>query len=273
MKSFIVTVSVAAAFVGAYAAPSAIRQGGETVRLVSLDPVSSDSRYARSRGKDGFAMGGKAYRDGLSASPGEKDSKLTYAIPARALRLTFEAGMNDVNPPKRNSGYFAVSVDGELVAGGPGNGVLKPDQKPIPFDLDVKGKNAVQFVVSYGGSIGDPVFFLEPKAPPAPKKQAGVPQLTAPAEKAVVAGERVTLKWSAVEGAVSYGISVVSYRSDASLDSSAPRMWCATTNGTSHSFDLSKLPKGEYMWSVIAFGPKRPLGGYSAERIFLLDQP
>jgi hypothetical protein len=142
MKSFIVTMSVAAAFVGAYAAPSAIRQGGETVRLVSLDPISSDSRYARFRGKDGFAMGGKAYRDGLSASPGEKDSKLTYAIPARALRLTFEAGMNDVNPPKRNLGYFAVSVDGELVAGGPGDGEVKPDQNS---SSRTAGRSAIRF--------------------------------------------------------------------------------------------------------------------------------
>jgi hypothetical protein len=99
-----------------------------------------------------------------------------------------------------------------------------------------------------------------------------VPELVAPAEKAVVSGERVNLKWTAVEGAVSYGISVVSYRSEASLDSSAPRMWCATANGIGHSFDLSKLPKGEYMWSVIAFGAKRPLGGYSAERIFSVDR-
>ena len=244
----------------------------EAVALTSLRPVSSEAAYVLERRE--FAMGGVAYTRGIVAGEREKGATVTYAIPPKSVRFLFEVGVND-RANLKGSPTFAVYLDGDLAAGGDVGGDLSKGMKPVKLDLDVRGKRSIQFRLAYGAGIGEGRFEIERKAPVAKvesrESKAGVPDLVAPAEKAVVSGERVNLRWSAVPGAVSYGVSVVSFRSDASLDGDAARIWAVTTNTNSASFDLSKLPKGEYLWSVIAFGAKRPLGGYSAERVFVRD--
>jgi hypothetical protein len=245
-----------------------------TVTLYELRPVS---KIGNAQIQSAMSMGGVAYTSGIRAGKSSTDGCVTYAIPPRMKSFVCDVGVVDTQQPDaQHVATFRILIDG---VDAPGNcsGELRNMQLPQHVVLDVTGKKSICFMLTQGAGIGDPMFRVEP-VPGASEGGGGqghpgkAPLLTSPADKAQVSGDNVMLRWQPVEGATSYGISIVSFKSNDPAGPETPRIWSAMAKGTSYSFKLSELPTGEYLWSVIAFGPTKPLGGFSTERVFALDR-
>lgn len=241
-----------------------------SVRLIDAPLVSPRSQL--NYGK--FSMGGRVYAHGIYAG-NYRDMTAVFQVPDHVDELRFEIGMND-NASRFRTGTVGVSIDGDPVKNDQvPDGVLDFGKKPISWTIPVADKKSVQFLMSKGTGVGEPTFvrFAKKVDKKVIEKQgANIPQLVSPAEKAVVTGEAAILKWNMVPDALSYGVSIVSLRSQSPLSSTTPRLWCATVTDNRYEFKLSDIPSGEYLWSVVAFGEKKPMGAFSSERLFIVEK-
>jgi hypothetical protein len=261
-----ISLIVGASFLGS--GTQATTDEGSVVPLRSLRPVSTVKNMYFS---DAFSIAGIAYKNRLQAHRDVDGARMTFAIPPGMTNLVFEAGVNDIDPqrdPQRTASY-QILLDGSQV---PGNGTatLAINQVASHVVIRVEGKKSLCIVLSYGACLAEPRL-VGPKKGGKPEGPYP-PELWSPADRAQVSGDAVMLRWKPVEGAISYAVSIISYKCVDPATGDTPRVWCATVKGTSYSFKLSDVPKGEYLWSVVAFGPTKSLGGYSDERVIVVDR-
>ncbi|MBS1706749.1 MAG: NPCBM/NEW2 domain-containing protein [Armatimonadetes bacterium] len=239
----------------------------DEIRLVDLQATSYTGGYTIKS----LSMGGKAYDYGLFV-PNMGDSKITFRIPEKVESLKFDVGVNDRSKPYKGSPSIRVLVDGDEVTcpSLPG-GELEYSQKPVPWTINLIGKKSIQICLTHSAGIGEPRFTKAPKVTPQ-QTSPNVARLISPSDKAVVSGDTALLRWEPVAEAISYGVTITSLKMADPVTATTPRIWCGTVLDTKFSFSLKDVPAGEYLWSVVAFGDKKALGGYSEERILVVEK-
>lgn len=243
-----------------------------------MEKLEVQSRYsppAQFRTKDNrtFSMGGKVYEQGIH-SRDEDDLQVRFLIPKGMHTFHADFGVSD-DSDTRNGVVNAHRVPSyELLIDGVStkSGELKLDQTPATVDVDVSGKRSAFVRLKFGAGMGEPTLSSEPLS--APGRSGVKPVLLSPKDGASVAGDTVNLKWKAIDGAVSYGITIVALKFASAADPEATRMWVKTVSATSQSYGLSlkELPEGQYLWTVIAFGAKEPIGVYSTEQLLSVEK-
>jgi len=253
-----------------------IAQGPITIRMFDAENVEIQSQFIpanRVRTKDSktFSLGRKVYEQGLYAKGNDERVQVRFVIPRGMHSFHADFGVSDdidtrscvINQHKIPS--CELLIDGVAVK----LGEIKLEQAPVSVDLDVTGKRSLFLGLKCGAGIGEPTFSSEPFVGAG---RTGIkPVLLSPKDGASAAGDAVHLKWKPVEGAISYGISIVALKLSVAAAVGAPRMWTKTVDATTYSLSLADLPEGQYLWSVIAFGPKEPVGKYSDEWVFTVD--
>ncbi len=235
--------------------------------LVNYKPVQSSGYY---RTEDQISIAGVVHK---FSYVGEGDVRITYEIPKGFKSFIFDIGIPDgSNLTECSNAYFSMTLDGDEIELPKEMTEPKYGNKAIHIELDIQGKSSMRLRLGHLAAIGFPRFTTKvaDKFPMMTSKL--VPALRQPEEKAKVSGSSVKLVWDSVDGAISYGINILSFKSDQDQSDDLPRVWATTVTGTSYKFDISNLPNGQYVWSVIAFGPKKALGAFSKDRSFFIDK-
>ncbi len=159
---------------------------------------------------------------------------------------------------------WSFEVDGAVVA----HGETESGDPATPVRINIQGAHALKIKLSEA-SFFDPIWYPEGDPSPANPSPTAKPKplLLSPKENATVRGNNVELQWAPVPGAQSYGVTIVAMEFADSADPKTSRIWAATVTANSYDLDLTQLPKGKYLWSVVGFGSKKAIGTYSTERL------
>jgi hypothetical protein len=212
-----------------------------------------------------FSIAGVAFEGGFRLN-GDTGFAV-YSIPPGTKSLDCYVGQDDsrrVNPGQIPS--YAVYLDGEKVESGSRAG---GNTKPAHISLNVEQVHSVKFEMSYAESFGNPTFSTDPGESNNDQKSV---KLLSPADKASVSGPYVELSWSSVEGATSYVVEITAEEFDADVAASAPKIFCTTATGPKIRISTDRLLPARYSWTVLAFGPRKAIGQFSDERIFVLKK-
>ena len=237
---------------------------------VLLKDVKVASENGHRNDLNDFAIGGVAFKWGLMAQG--RSYKVTVLVPENMKSFVCDVGFNDERTDDHDVSLH-VLLDGNPAEGDGSWGTIKSGKKPFHYELNVAGKKSLQLIFD-GVCLGEPHFSTHEVSSvgPKPAKQAQGPELVSPSDKAHVSGDSVVLRWKPVDGAICYGITVVSLKADSDMAPTAPRVWSSTVTEAKLSFKLAGLANGDYLWSVIAFGPKQPIGTYSSESLMTVEQ-
>jgi glucose/arabinose dehydrogenase/chitodextrinase len=111
-------------------------------------PVEKDKSNGEQGGGDGnpLRINGKTYAKGLGVHVA---SEITYNLGGTWSRFKAELGVDDEVPDYAPASVvFEVWADGQRLFR---SAILRPTSAPVPFDLDVSGKQQLKLVVADGG--------------------------------------------------------------------------------------------------------------------------
>ncbi len=251
---------------------AAVNVTQEFMGLVNFEPVQSAGNVMTGHE---ISISGVVYKFSFVGKNdgGNPDVRMTFKIPKGYNSFITDVGIpDDVGIEQSNAAYFGMTLDGDEVKLPMTVSEPRLGRKAAHLELDIRGKSSMRFRFIDGVAMGFPRFTTKIAEASLVSSSNLIPVLRQPAEKAKVKGPSINLTWDSVDGATCYGINVVSFKSDQDQADDKPRIWSSTVIGTSYKFDLSTLLNGQYAWSVIAFGAKKPLGAFSKDRIFIVDK-
>ena len=250
----------------------------EKLMLMADSPDYIDTGYPKrvqTENHRTLSVSGAGFRQGFSASG---NATFSCIVPAGVRSFHASYGVDDEfkNPShiEKNIPHIDVIVDGKAVM----SKDLKDDQDAEALELDLTGKHSIGFRLFNGAGVGDPTFSKTPlegqsQSQGRPQQSGPKPTLVGPKDDAIVSGDSIKLRWKPLEGATSYGVMVVSLKLAKGSAGSASRIWTATVPGetSQYALNLKDLPDGLYLWRVMGFGPKEPMGTFSADWYFNVE--
>lgn len=204
--------------------------------------------------EDLISIAGQIFDGVVWRDRGGGEAYIIYALSSEFSRFEAWIGVPDSS---HGSSVYRFQLDGETVK----RGKVDKGERAVKVVVDLVG--ASSFRIDVDGYMVNPKF-IKADAP-----ELKVPANVSPDDRAKVKGESVSLLWTPVDGATSYGIEIVSTKLDGEASDGAKRIWSFTTGSDPlHKLDLSEFKAGEYRWSVIAFDSKRALGAFSPSSLF-----
>ncbi len=254
------------------------------VKLVDMAPVTQVTKSSVFKFTKEFSMGGVVLREGVllvpqgDATP-DRGGRLVYSVPKGSMSFRGQFGIPDTDTEGTGEATIAISIDGELLQ----EIRAVSGQKPIKFDVGVKGAKSIMLVITGTAGIGDSSFSttIAPtkpgplvKTPAVQDPPAKIPtemgrvNLIAP-ENGETSKDAVTFKWDAVPDATNYGVEIVMITNADPKKIPTRYLRAFSAKGETFEWNFSEdVLSGEYQVSVIAFGKRGVLTKFSNSRRF-----
>lgn len=202
--------------------------------------------------------------------PSGEEKFVTFDVRGKGGRLGGSFGIPQGYTHYYNARY-RIELDGRSVWQG-------SDQQAggvSPFDIDLTGVKTLR-ITTYGGFRLLTPYWEKPfNGKPTAVSSAPVirPKLLEPAEGFRVKAGSVVLSWGELPEATTYAVQLMQVeRRDRRRDPDV-RLWSfAAGSKTAFTLDLSDIPNGRYVWSVVAFDDDKIVGKPSEERSFVVDR-